>query len=492
MRRCSILLAVALFGAACSGSPAPAKPAPAAGAAEVTFDREHLAKQIDAYVGAIGEGWSDGYRFSGFIHVADGDEVLYSRGFGRANLATDAPNTASTSFRTGSVTKQFTAAAIMVLVQDGVLSVRDPIRKHLRAYPAPAGDQITIHHLLTHTSGIPNYTNFPEVMDSRDHARTVAEMLATFADKPLEFEPGERFSYSNSGYAVLGAIIEAASGQTYAEFLRERLFAPAGLTDTVVGDATSASDRAIGYQTNGAGVAEPAPPIDMSVPYAAGAVRSTARDLVRWSQALEARRLLTEDSLQQMYTPAPPSMKDGSGYGYGWLITPGKHTVIHHDGGIDGFLTSYVRVPALGLVVVVWTNNPAVAVDAIKEAVVLAAFGGTPKAPAVAKPAALDPTLAARVTGDYQLDEASRTAMKTLGAPDEVIASIETITVRAVGAGLELDPIGQPAVPLYVRDATTLFTRSPEVTLALTIDGDAPATGFVLTQGAVELTYIRK
>lgn len=476
--------------AACSGTSRPAAAPPERiASARATLDRDQLGQKIEAYVAAIGEGWGEGYRFNGYIHVATDDGVLYSRGFGLANAETGAPNTADTSFRTGSVTKQFTAAAIMLLEQDGKLSVRDSIRKHVPDYPAPAGDQITIHHLLTHTSGIPNYTTFPELMDSRARAHTVAEMLATFSERPLEFAPGEQFRYSNSGYAVLGAIIEAVSGRTYGEFLRDRLFVPAGLKNTVVGDAADAPDRAIGYQTNDEGVAEPAAPVDMSVPYAAGAVRSTAADLVRWSQALE--KILTPTSLQQMYTPTPPSVKDGSGYGYGWLITTGEETVIHHNGGIDGFLTSYVRVPTRGLVIVVWTNNPAVEVDPIKEAVVLAAFGGTPEPPASTKPAALEPAFAARVIGVYQLDAASRAAMKGMGAPDETIASIETMTIRAAGTGLELAPVGQPAVPLHVRDQTTLFTRSPAVELALTIEGSAAATGFVLKQGGVELTYVR-
>ncbi|HUH03676.1 MAG TPA: serine hydrolase domain-containing protein [Kofleriaceae bacterium] len=486
----SIVFLVASL-AGCSGSSQPAATAPErSGTARSSLDRDQLGKKIEAYVGAIGDGWGAGYQFSGYIHVATDDGVLYSRGFGLANAETGARNTADTSFRTGSVTKQFTAAAIMLLQQDGKLSVHDPIRRHLPDYPAPAGDQITVHHLLTHTSGIPNYTTFPELMDSRMRARTVAELLATFSDRPLEFAPGDRFRYSNSGYAVLGAIIEAASGQTYGEFLSDRLFVPAGLKNTVVGDAQGAPDRALGYQTNGEGVAELAAAVDMSVPYAAGAVRSTAADLVRWSQALETR-ILTPASLQQMYTPTPPSMKDGSGYGYGWLITTGQETVIHHNGGIDGFLSSYVRVPARGLVIVVWTNNPAVDVDPIKEAVVLAAFGGTPEPPASTRPATLEPAFAARVTGAYQLEPASRAAMKSLGAPDETIASIETMTIRAAGAGLELAPIGQPAVPLHVRDETTLFTRSPAVELALTIEGSAAATGFVLKQGGVELTYVR-
>src|SRR5262249_14390446 len=152
--------------------------------------------------------------------------------YGKANFELDVPNTVDTKFRLGSITKQFTAMALMILAEGGKLGIDDPVSKHLENAP-PAWDKITIRHLLTHTSGIPSYTGFPQMMSRTVRLpASVDEIIATFRDKSLEFEPGEKFTYSNSGYIVLGKIIERASGQDYASFVRQNIFQPLEMNDT--------------------------------------------------------------------------------------------------------------------------------------------------------------------------------------------------------------------------------------------------------------------
>jgi D-alanyl-D-alanine carboxypeptidase len=275
-----LIAAAIAWGAwgACGGaSPAPEPPKPPVG--DLGVDVANLNAQLPPYLASIGAG-SQNRALSGYVLVAQHDQVLYGHGFGFADRAAQRAPTADTSFRTGSVTKQFTAAAILRLEQDGELTVEDPVGKHLPDYAGP-GKDVTIHQLLTHTTGIPNYTAIEAVMARRGEPFTVRELLATFADQPLEFPPGTKFKYSNSNYAILGAIIERASGMPYRTYLAERLFKPAGLASTEVGDAAGAADRAEGYRIEN-GTAVPAKSIDMSLPFAAGAVRSTANDLMRW------------------------------------------------------------------------------------------------------------------------------------------------------------------------------------------------------------------
>jgi D-alanyl-D-alanine carboxypeptidase len=364
------VLALAASLAACGSPAAPKSPAEQA-VGDLGVDLAGLNSKLPPFIDSVGAG-QPSRAFSGYVLVAQHDKPIFSRGYAVSDREKHTPNTADTSFRVGSVTKQFTAAAILRLEQDGKLSVNDPISKHLPEYPA-VGKDVTIHQLLTHTSGIPSYTDDPAIMSRRAQRFTVPQLLALFWDKPLVFAPGSRFAYSNSGYIVLGAIIESASGKPYATYLAETLFLPAGMTRTVVGDAESATDRAEGYQLAGDKL-EPADPIDMSVPYAAGAVRSTANDLVRWHRALEGDQILGAAAKAKLYKPA---LND---YAYGWVAKEvEQRPTVRHGGGIDGFSTMYWRVPAADLVVVAWSNVLGVAAEPVGHAAVVAALGGTPK-----------------------------------------------------------------------------------------------------------------
>ena len=305
-------------------------------------DAARLDKIVEPYV--------TDHKFMGSILVARGDQILLSKGYGSANLEWDVPNTPSTRFRLGSVTKQFTAASILLLAERGKLKIEDPVKAHMPDAPA-AWDKITIFHLLTHTSGIPNFTSFPEYPKMEPFAATPAEVAAHFRDKPLDFQPGEKWSYSNSGYLLLGYLIEKITGGTYETFVRENIFAPLGMKDTGL-DSNSAvmAHRAAGYTPSPKGIVN-AGFIHMSIPHAAGAMYSTTEDLLKWEQGLFGGRILTATSLARMTTP----FKSNYAFGVG-VETKDGHKVIQHGGGIEGFNTQLAYWPEDRLTVVVLAN----------------------------------------------------------------------------------------------------------------------------------------
>jgi CubicO group peptidase (beta-lactamase class C family) len=220
-------------------------------------------------------------HFSGSILIARDGRVLVSQGYGMANLEHEVPNTPQTKFRLGSITKQFTAMAILILQERGKLAVQDKIKKYLPDAPK-AWDEITIHHLLTHTSGIPNYTENLDFLRTLPVRVTLKELIAKFKDKPLDFKPGDKFKYSNSGYILLGQIIENASGENYPRFMNETIFAPLKMTDTGYDNALPIiKHRAAGYTRRLGFAITNCDYIDMSIPHAAGALYSTVEDLLK-------------------------------------------------------------------------------------------------------------------------------------------------------------------------------------------------------------------
>ena len=219
-------------------------------------------------------------QFNGSVLVADQGKIIYKKGFGMANMEWDIPNAPDTKHRLGSITKQFTAMLIMQLVADGKLDLQSPVSKYLPDYSHVNGDKITIHQLLNHTSGTPNYTSFPKFFKEMSrNSYTPTEMLETFADSTLNFTPGERFAYSNSGYILLGAIIEKVTGKSYEKVLQEKIFDPLKMKDTGYDHHNAIlKKRATGYEMKGS-LPENSPYIDMSTPYAAGSMYSTVEDL---------------------------------------------------------------------------------------------------------------------------------------------------------------------------------------------------------------------
>lgn len=289
-------------------------------------------------------------RFMGTVLVARGDAVVLSKAYGVANLEWNIPNTPATKFRLGSLTKQFTAASILLLEERGKLKVDEPVKTYLPDAPA-AWEKITIFNLLTHSSGIPNFTSFPDYAATQAFATPVEKIVARFRDKPLDFAPGEKMSYSNSGYVLLGYLIEKITGGSYATFVQDNIFTPLGMKDSGY-DSNSAVilRRASGYAPSPTGPVN-AGFIHMSIPHAAGALYSTTEDLLKWQQALYAGRVVSAASLQKMTTPFKGD------YAFGLVVrTVNGRKVIAHGGGIEGFNTSLSYSPDEKLTIVVLSN----------------------------------------------------------------------------------------------------------------------------------------
>lgn len=333
---------------------------PAAAPSSSQTAETQLYLDIDGFMAALVE--QD--QFSGSLLVAKDGKVLISKGYGMANIEVEVPNTPQTKFRLGSVTKQFTAMAILQLQQQGKLNVQDPICRYIQDCPE-AWQPITIHHLLTHTSGIHNFTTSSSYAELKKQSTSVIKIVEQFRDLPLDFVPGERWSYSNSGYIVLGHIIEEVSGQPYAIFLQNNIFEPLQMADTGYDDNRKViTHRAAGYSNTTVN----ADYIDMSIPYAAGGLYSTVEDVFLWEQALYTGKLIPLSPQNQMFTPFVPipvdaratmglSPNTGESYGYGWRI--GKQfdrLWIAHGGGIEGFAAKFDRYPDDKVTIIVLSN----------------------------------------------------------------------------------------------------------------------------------------
>ena len=291
------------------------------------------------------------------IAVKDG-QIVFRTGYGLANLELDVPIAADTVFRLASITKQFTAVAILILMEQGRLALEDPITRFWPDYPTH--DQIiTVEHLLTHTSGIRSYTDMPEWPPLWRKDFSVQELIDFFKDQPMQFAPGTRWAYNNSGYHLLGAIIEHLSGQSYEQFIQQRIFAPLGMRQSYY-DHTKRiiPKRASGYQKEPDGYTN-AEYLSMTQPYAAGALASTVDDLAIWDRALSRGALLQVATLARAWTPY--RLADGTltDYGYGWRLSAWQgHQTMEHSGGIHGFATYALRIPAEGVFVALLSNNP--------------------------------------------------------------------------------------------------------------------------------------
>jgi len=321
---------------------------------------ENLDKLIGAY--------AENANFNGSVLVAEKGVIIYKKGFGLANMEYGIPNQPSTKFRLGSVTKQFTAMLIMQLVSENKLALDSPISRYLHDYPKKTGDRITIHHLLTHTSGIPDYTSFPGFRQLMGTTARPEELVRLFADSALEFAPGERYQYSNSGYVLLGFIIETITGKTYEQVLQSKILVPLEMNNTGYDHNSSVlTDRAAGYNRAGNSF-QNANYIDMSVSFSAGGLYSTVEDLYKWDQALYTEKLLPKKYLDLSFAKQVPA--DGQFYGYGWMI--GKISVgnstdrietIGHSGVINGFNARITRIPSDKSLIVLLNNTGGAPLD---------------------------------------------------------------------------------------------------------------------------------
>lgn len=276
--------------------------------------------------------------FNGSALVADNGAVVMKRGYGMANMEWGIANAADTKFRLGSITKQFTAALLLQLAEEGKVDLSAPLTRYLPDYPAKNGDRITIHQLLNHTSGIPGYTELPQFGEWALTPSSPEAFIKKFSGLDLLFAPGTKFSYSNSAFFVLGHLIEKLTGKRYADELRERVFDRAGMKDSGYDmPGPILAKRAAGYDATFEGYRNTGY-LDMTLPYAAGSLYSTVEDLYKWDQALYGDQILKPASKEKMFTPGL------SNFGYGFVITKKDGvTTVQHGGGINGFNTVILR-----------------------------------------------------------------------------------------------------------------------------------------------------
>lgn len=291
------------------------------------------------------------------VIVTQGDETLFIGARGMANIELNTPLNEKNVFRLGSITKQFTAAAIMMLQEQKKLSIKDNIHKYVKDFPTE-GHTVTIEHLLAHSSGIANYTDSQETMTKRiQESVGLDEMLALFAKDKMYFSPGEQMRYSNTGYVLLGKIIEVASGQDYASFIEKNIFNKLGMKNSYYGGRKIIKNRALGYTIENGAVAN-ASFIDMSWPHAAGSLLSTVEDLNSWFRALKDGRIMSKESYAKMIKPFTFNNGTTSDYGYGLGVYKiNKYDAVGHGGGIPGFGTNAFYLPQKDIFIAVFNNT---------------------------------------------------------------------------------------------------------------------------------------
>jgi CubicO group peptidase (beta-lactamase class C family) len=404
----------------------------------------------------------DNQQFMGSVLVARGDEVLFSKAYGSANLEWNVPNTVSTKFRIGSVTKQFTAAAILLLDERGKLKLDDPVKMYYPDAPA-TWEKITLQHLLGHTSGIPNYTAIPDFERMSAWRATPEELVKRVQDSPLESQPGAEMRYSNTGYVLLGMVIEKASGSSYATFLKENIFEPLGMKDSGYDEnALILPQRAAGYSPRSGGVAN-ATYVDMTTPFAAGALYSTVEDLLRWERALFGKKLLSEASLQKMTTKG----KGNYGLGVGVAEESGR-SLIQHGGGIPGFNAKLAYYPKSNVAVVALSNLNGPGAEIIVAKLGSLAHGDAVVLPPERRSISLSAKVLETYVGSYEIEPG------------------RTMTVTLENGRLHCQVTGDGKFPIEPESATRFFPVPFEAQFEFRKNARGNVTGMVLRHGNEE------
>lgn len=393
------------------------------------------------------------------VLVRKGNRVLLRKAWGMADLELDVALAPEHVFRLGSLTKQFTATAILMLAEQHKLALGDDLRKYVD-FPTH-GATITIEQLLTHTSGIPNYTEQPGFETRSRYDMTHAEVLALVKDLPLDFAPGTKWKYSNTGYYLLGMIIEKASGEPYARFLEEHIFAPLGMSHTTYGDnARIIRGRVAGYARAGEQIRN-ADPLGMDPPFAAGGLVSSVDDLARWDEAIARGKLLSKASWARMFTSYKLKNGEDTHYGYGWGIgTLDGDKLEAHGGGINGFNTFILRVPEQHLLVTVLCNS-APAPTSLDELALKLAMVALGKPIVEPKVAAVDAPTLDRWAAVYQ------------PADDDKAR----VVVRRDGDHLTAQRSGAPRLELWPSSPTQFFVKGSLLRFTF------GARGFDVTRG---------
>lgn len=378
--------------------------------------------------------YADCCAFSGTVLVSEHDQVIFKKGYGLAVREWNVPNTPDVKFRIGSITKQFTSMLIMQQVAKGTIKLDGHLSDYLPYYRKDTGSKVTISQLLSHTSGIPSYTDAPSFFaDVSRNPYGVDEFVKKYCSGDLQFEPGSKFHYDNSGYFLLGAILEHVTGKAYEALLQENIFGPLGMKDSGYDHfAELLPKRASGYQQDLGGV-ENAPYLDMSLPYAAGSLYSTVEDLYKWDQALYTDKLISNDLKQKLFTP------NLEHYGYGWDIRtipadePGAgQTAISHGGGINGFNTLETRLTGDHDLIVIFNNTPGANLGDMAKGIRAILYGKEPAAPKRDLGRDLGETLVSRGVGATvaQYHELKRTKANDYTFDDRALNSLGSMALE--------------------------------------------------------------
>ncbi len=407
------------------------------------------------------------WNFQGSVLVANDGDVVYEAGIGMARLEEGVENTTATRFLIGSVTKTFTAAAILHLADEGRLELDNPLRKYVPEFPEKSEAPITIRHLLSHTSGVPEIIPDPRVIGDLTMSRDPLELLALIADRPLDFEPGENASYSNTGYLLLGLVIERVSNEPYYDYIQEHILNPLGMTSSGYReDWHDASGFARGYIEGPGGRLVEAPRIHLSLGFSAGALHSTVRDLLRWDRGLGMDGILSSESRDNM------SRDVKGGFGYGWLVmeTWGKKDLAH-GGGVPGFSSWIERWPEDGVFVAVLSNNGSSSVGEIGRSLVAIFFGKDCQFPEAREISPVNPATLDDYVGAYKID-AENTR--------EILREGNALFVRRNGGRR------YPVLP-YSEDRF-FFPNDRGTTIRFLRDGEGKITGHVFHQLGLDET----
>lgn len=405
-------------------------------------------------------------QFMGSVLVARGDQIVFDKGYGFAYLEWQIPNTPTTKYRIGSITKQFTAASILLLEERGKLSTDDLIKKFMPDAPA-AWDAITLKHLLTHTSGIPNLTADESFQRRKQFGATVEETIKTFRDKPLDFAPGVNMRYSNSGYLVLGFVVEKASGQPYAQFLQQNIFTPLGMKDSGYdSNADIIEHRAMGYVSSAGGFKN-ADFVHMSIPHGAGGLYSTAEDLLRWERGLYGNKVLQPASLKKMTTPFKEN------YAFGIMVNASaKRPHYTHGGSIEGFNAELIYYPESQTTIAVLANVNGRAPGEIMSKLGPLAHGETITLSSERREIALPRATLQTYVGTYS------------------IAPNVNLMISLEGEQLFSQMSGQRKLPLFAEAETRFFTKAVDAQIEFVSEG-AKISGVVLQQNGREIKGAR-
>ncbi|HET9799898.1 MAG TPA: serine hydrolase domain-containing protein [Gemmatimonadaceae bacterium] len=410
--------------------------------------------------------------------VRHGDTLLL-KGYGERDRARNLPAEASTVYRIGSVTKQFTAAAVLKLVEEGKVRLSDPITTYLPQYPQWSA--VTVRQLLTHTSGIPSYTSSPRWPARKAEDLTPAQIVEIVENDPFDFPAGTDWRYDNTGYVLLGMILDRVTGTPYASLMRREFFAPLGMSSaTYCPSKPTDPSHALGYRFEGE--FEPAQYLSLTQPFAAGALCMSVPDYLRWQAALYGGKIVSAQSLALMAGPetltAGPKKDSNTGYGMGLMRgTVGRHPTIQHGGSINGFSSQQYWFPAESLSVVAFVNTVNAEQDWLVKNLASAVFGMplTPRTPPVVPLAAADRT---KYVGDYDI-----------GLPDGRILGVR---IYARGDDLIAEPEQQDAAPLhYFGDDTFGVEGEPTIRLHFEVK-DGKVVGGTLEQRGMLMHVFRR